>query len=104
MQIHERFLDRFTGASGIRYLSHMEIRHEIQTADVADEVSAVVAVVRPILQATLYSLRKEVVAPFGGYPAMAIPASRSNTRSTTPCCAVILPSWSECMTRFLSAR
>jgi hypothetical protein len=45
----------------------MEIRHEIQTADVADEVSAVVAVVRPILQATLYSLRKEVVAPFGGY-------------------------------------
>ncbi|KZE90633.1 hypothetical protein [Microbacterium sp. TNHR37B] len=45
----------------------MEIRHQVQTATVADEVSAVIAVVRPILQAALYSLRKEVVAPLGGY-------------------------------------
>ncbi|MFC8682326.1 hypothetical protein ACFT30_12460 [Microbacterium ureisolvens] len=45
----------------------MEIRNETQLGRVADQVSAVTAVVRPILQATLYSLRKEVVAPLGGY-------------------------------------
>lgn len=45
----------------------MEIRTEAQLNPVADEVSAITAVVRPILRGTLYSLRKEVVEQFGGY-------------------------------------
>jgi len=45
----------------------MEIRSETQLSAVADEVSALTAVVRPILEGTLYSLRKEVAETLGGY-------------------------------------
>lgn len=45
----------------------MEIRSEVQQSAVADEVSALVAVVRPILQGILLSLKHEVVADLGGY-------------------------------------
>lgn len=45
----------------------MDLRNEIQQSPVADQVSAVTAVVRPILSATLYSLRQEVAVQVGGY-------------------------------------
>ncbi|MEU7086655.1 hypothetical protein [Streptomyces achromogenes] len=43
----------------------MEIRSEQQLNPVADEVSAITAVVRPILLGILYSLKAEVVAEIG---------------------------------------
>ncbi|MFF5496300.1 MULTISPECIES: hypothetical protein [Streptomyces] len=43
----------------------MEIRSEQQLNPVADEVSAITAVVRPILLGILYSLKAEVVAELG---------------------------------------
>ncbi|MCZ2261372.1 hypothetical protein [Isoptericola sp. QY 916] len=45
----------------------MEIRTEQQLNPVADHVSALTAIVRPILQGTLYSLKGEVVETVGGY-------------------------------------
>lgn len=45
----------------------MEIRKEIQQNPVAGEVPAIIAVVRPILAALLYSLKSEVVADYGGH-------------------------------------
>lgn len=45
----------------------MEIRTEIQRARVGDEYSAIVAVVRPILEGLLYALKQDVVAEVGGY-------------------------------------
>ncbi|MFF8727235.1 hypothetical protein ACF073_12185 [Streptomyces sp. NPDC015171] len=44
----------------------MEIRSERQLNAVADEVSAITAVVRPILLGILYSLKADVVAEAGG--------------------------------------
>lgn len=44
----------------------MEIRSEQQLHEVADEVSAITAVVRPILTGVLYSLKEEVVLEAGG--------------------------------------
>jgi len=44
----------------------MEIRTEQQLHPVADEVSAITAVVRPILSGILFSLREDVVAEAGG--------------------------------------
>lgn len=44
----------------------VEIRNEQQLNPVADEVSAITAVVRPILIGVLYSLKAEVVAEAGG--------------------------------------
>ena len=44
----------------------MEVRRESQLNVVADEVSAITAVVRPILVATLHALKTEVVAEAGG--------------------------------------
>ncbi|AEB47987.1 hypothetical protein [Micromonospora maris] len=44
----------------------MEIRTEQQLNPVADEVSAITAVVRPILVGILYSLKSDVVAEAGG--------------------------------------
>ncbi|HVN31611.1 MAG TPA: hypothetical protein VMT45_06455 [Thermoanaerobaculaceae bacterium] len=46
----------------------MELRIERQVNPVADEVSALASVVRPILEGLLWGLRKEVVAEVGGYP------------------------------------
>lgn len=45
----------------------MQLRLELQTNRVADEVSALTAVVRPILQGTLFALKRDVVAEMGGY-------------------------------------
>jgi len=45
----------------------MEIREEKQRNAVADEVSALTAVVRPILEGTLYALKADVVEETGGY-------------------------------------
>ncbi len=45
----------------------MYIREQRQQNRVADEVSALTAVVRPILTGTLYALKTEVVAEAGGY-------------------------------------
>jgi hypothetical protein len=46
----------------------MEIRTQIQRARVGDEYSAIVAVVRPILEGLLYALKQDVVAEVNGYP------------------------------------
>lgn len=45
----------------------MEIREEHQLSPVADEVSAITAVVGPILTGVLYSLKREVADSLGGY-------------------------------------
>jgi hypothetical protein len=45
----------------------MQIRLENQQNPIADEVAAITAVVRPILEGTLYALKKDVVQEVGGY-------------------------------------
>ena len=45
----------------------LQLRLEWQRNPVADDVSALTAVVRPILKGVLFALRKEVVAEVGGY-------------------------------------
>jgi hypothetical protein len=46
----------------------MDIRAERQQNQVADEVSALVSVIRPILLGLLWGLKGEVAAEVGGYP------------------------------------
>jgi hypothetical protein len=45
----------------------MQLRLQFQHNAVADEVSAITAVVRPILEGLLYALKGDVVAEVGGY-------------------------------------
>ena len=45
----------------------IQLRLEYQENPVADEVSAITAVVRPILKGLLYSLKKDVVEEAGGH-------------------------------------
>lgn len=45
----------------------MQLRLQFQQNRVADEVSAITAVVRPILEGLLYALKADVVAEVGGY-------------------------------------
>lgn len=45
----------------------MQLRLQFQRNKVADEVAAVTAVVRPILEGTLYGLKADVVSEVGGY-------------------------------------
>jgi hypothetical protein len=45
----------------------IQLRLEFQRNAVADEVEALTAVIRPILQGLLYSLKREVVEDAGGY-------------------------------------
>jgi hypothetical protein len=45
----------------------LEIRVEQQRSAVADEVSALTAVVRPILEGTLYAVKSEIIAEAGGH-------------------------------------
>ena len=45
----------------------IQLRLELQQNKVADEVSAITAVVRPILSGVLYALKKKVVVAVGGY-------------------------------------
>ncbi|MCW5636417.1 MAG: hypothetical protein KIT17_23995 [Rubrivivax sp.] len=48
----------------------MQLRLQFQQNEVADEVAAVTAVVRPILEGLLYGLKREVAADAGGYQAI----------------------------------
>ncbi len=48
----------------------LRLRFEFQENPVADEVSAVTAVVRPILMGTLYALKRDVAEEAGGYDAV----------------------------------
>lgn len=45
----------------------MQLRLQFQQNNVADEVAAITAAVRPILEGTLYGLKADVVADVGGY-------------------------------------
>jgi hypothetical protein len=45
----------------------LQLRLQLQQNPVADEVSAITAVVRPILEGVLYALKADVVAEVGGY-------------------------------------
>jgi hypothetical protein len=45
----------------------LQLRLQLQRNAVADEVSAITAVARPILEGLLYALRADVVAEVGGY-------------------------------------
>ncbi len=45
----------------------MQLRLQFQQNGIADEVAAITAVVRPILEGTLYALKADVVAEVGGY-------------------------------------
>ena len=49
------------------YERRMQLQLELQLNPVADEVSALIAVVRPILQGVLYALKRDVVDEVGGY-------------------------------------
>lgn len=48
-------------------MSNLLIQRESQLSPVADPYSALVALVRPILQGLLYSLKHDVVNEVGGY-------------------------------------
>jgi hypothetical protein len=48
----------------------MQVRSQKQVNPLADEVSALIAVVRPILEGLLFGLKEDVVAEVGGYPAV----------------------------------
>lgn len=48
----------------------LELRLEVQNNPVADIVSALIAVIRPILQGTLYALKRDIVQEVGGYEGM----------------------------------
>lgn len=58
----------------------MQIRSEEQLNPVADEVSAITAVVRPILLGVLYSLKKDVVGWFGDYADVTLEQMARNRR------------------------
>ena len=45
----------------------MKLRLQTQVNPISEEVSATIAVVRPILEGLLYGLRADVVAEVGGY-------------------------------------
>src|SRR5262245_1935262 len=54
----------------------MQLRLQLQQNPVADEVSAITAVVRPILEGLLFALKADVVERVGGYdnvPLMLLP-------------------------------
>ena len=48
-------------------MSNLVIQREFQLSPVADPYSALIALVRPILQGLLYSLKQDVVSESGGY-------------------------------------
>jgi hypothetical protein len=50
----------------MRVAEHIQLRLEFQENPVVDEVSAVTAIVRPILSGILYSLKQQVVDEAGG--------------------------------------
>ena len=48
-------------------MSNLVIQREMQLSPVADPYSALLALVRPILQGLLFSLKQDVIAEIGGY-------------------------------------
>lgn len=48
-------------------MKQLSIRTEVQNHPVSDEVSALIAIVRPILEGLLYTLKTDVVLECGGY-------------------------------------
>ena len=48
-------------------LTEVQLRLEFQDSPVADEVSAITAIVRPILEGILYGLKEDVANEAGGY-------------------------------------
>jgi hypothetical protein len=51
-------------------MAQLAIRTEVQNHPISDEVSALVAVVRPILEGLLYTLKTDVVREVGGHVAV----------------------------------
>lgn len=45
----------------------MEVRSEVQQNPVADEVSSLIAIVRPILTGILYATKRDIISQTGGY-------------------------------------
>ena len=50
----------------------LQLRIEQQQNSVADEVSALTAVVRPILEGTLFALKGDLVSQVGGHPSVSL--------------------------------
>ena len=50
----------------------MQLRFQFQKNEVADEVSAITAVVRPILEGILYALKGDVVVQVGGHKSITL--------------------------------
>lgn len=48
-------------------MKQLPLRFEKQLSNVSSEVEALVAVIRPILQGTLYALKRDIVEEVGGY-------------------------------------
>jgi hypothetical protein len=48
-------------------MQNIDLQIEAQSAPIADEVSALIAIVRPILQGLLFAIKGSVIAAFGGY-------------------------------------
>ncbi|MGV0108990.1 hypothetical protein [Arthrobacter sp. CP30] len=70
-------------------MTTQDLRKEVQLNPVADEVSAITAVVGPILRGILYSLRKDVAERLGGYeqvPLFMLPRSRREGDGDTGIC------------------
>ncbi len=53
-------------------MNELSVREEVQRNPIADDVSALVAVVRPILTGTLYALKGDRVARFGGHASVTL--------------------------------
>ena len=60
------------GATLLRSGHFMEVRQEAQEGVVADRVSAVTAVVRPVLLGTLYALQRDRIERLGGLEAVTL--------------------------------
>lgn len=58
-------LDPVQACRGVATVSHMQVREEVQNAPVADEVSALVAVTRPIIAGVLHSIADEKIRAVG---------------------------------------
>ncbi len=53
-------------------MSEFQIRSELQQNDPAEEVSALIAVTRPILIGLMFALKRDVVAQVGGYDSITL--------------------------------
>lgn len=69
---HERLYGKPSAASGCGYSLVVQLRLQYQRNPVADEVAALYAVVRPILEGLLYGLKADVVEQAGGRDGVAL--------------------------------